>query len=209
MKRAFLFDADGVLLDTWNFVFGGVEYNVMLHKRSYPSDEAIKKAQGRLIHEFYKVLLPGIDSQVLVENHMKFQEENLHLIKLFPKTKTTLKKLKSLGFLLGVISNRLHESLVYCLETTGILNYFDVLLAPEDVVNPKPHPDHILTALKQLGVKPKDAYVVGDTNEDILAGKNAKVKTVGVTYGFMGQEIKRCQPDYLINDIAELPRILR
>ncbi len=75
--------------------------------------------------------------------------------------------------------------------------------------NPKPHKDHPLKALEILEVDRKDAILVGDTDKDILAGKNAGIKTVGVTYGWIGEEIKKSQPDFVIDDIEELLDILR
>ncbi|MBI2086378.1 HAD hydrolase-like protein [Candidatus Daviesbacteria bacterium] len=66
----------------------------------------------------------------------------------------------------------------------------------------------MLTALGKLGVEPINAYMVGDTGDDILAGKNAGVKTVGVTYGFLGKDIAQYNPDFIIDDIEELFKIL-
>ncbi len=50
--------------------------------------------------------------------------------------------------------------------------------------------------------------MVGDTDVDILTGKNAKTKTVGVTYGFHGKRIVESNPDYVIDDIAEIIPII-
>ena len=44
--------------------------------------------------------------------------------------------------------------------------------------------------------------------EDILAGKNAGVKTVGATYGFLGKDIKKLKPDFVIDDLGELIDII-
>ncbi len=51
--------------------------------------------------------------------------------------------------------------------------------------------------------------MIGDASVDIEMGKNAKVKTVGVTYGFGGQGIKNSSPDFVIDDIENLLDILR
>ena len=87
--------------------------------------------------------------------------------------------------------------------------YFDVIVAADDVVNPKPHKDHLLVALEYLKIQPEEAFMVGDTENDILAGKNAGVKTVGVTYGWMGKDIAKHKPNYVIDDMDQLTEILK
>ena len=50
--------------------------------------------------------------------------------------------------------------------------------------------------------------MVGDSEVDVYAGKNAGTKTVGVTYGFHGEHIAKTHPDYVIDDIEELLKIV-
>jgi len=50
--------------------------------------------------------------------------------------------------------------------------------------------------------------MIGDTEADILAGKKAKVMTIGVSYGFHGSHIAGSKPDYIIDDIADIIPIL-
>lgn len=183
--------------------------SLSLHGYPQPSEKEIEKAFGKSLIEFYRVLTPGADPVKLANTHHEFQKENFHLIKPFPKTKKILKSLKDSGFLLAAVSNRMRESLLHSLKLAGIFDYFDVIVSADDVDNPKPHQDHLLTALKKLEVEPVNAYMAGDTENDILAGKNAKVKTIGVTYGFLGKEIKKHKPDYLIDNIEELLTITK
>ena len=46
--------------------------------------------------------------------------------------------------------------------------------------------------------------MVGDTDADILAGRAAGVRTVGVTYGFHGKEVAAHAPDAVIDALADL-----
>lgn len=180
-----------------------------MHKYSYPSEQQIYKAMGRPLIEFYEVLLPGSDAMKLAKTHRQFQADNPTLIKLFPKIKKTLELLKTAGFPLAAVSNRTRDSLLHSLKLTEIFDYFDIIIAADDVVNTKPHQEPLLAALKFLQMKPNSAYMIGDTENDILAGKNAKVKTIGVTYGWLGKDITIHNPDYVINDIEEVFRIFR
>lgn len=208
MKKAVLFDIDGTLLDAWDFVFEAVKYSLKLHGYPYPSNKKIQQAVGKPLLEFYQVLMPGADSLMLMQAHHQFQEENPHLIKTFPKAGQTLKNLKDRGFALATVSNRAKNSLLRSLKITKIFDHFDLILSAEDVLNPKPHKEHLLVALDYFKVNPASAYMVGDTEDDIVAGKNAGVKTVGTTYGFLGKKIKDHNPDFVIDDLEELIPLL-
>lgn len=209
MKKAILFDIDGTLLDAHDFIFDAVKYSLNTHGFAYPEDKVSKKAMGKPLLEFYEVLLPGVDPKELAKTHHEFQQKNFHLIKPFPNTKRILADLKNTGFLIAAVSNRSRESLVSSLKFTGIFKFFDVVFSLDDVVHPKPHKEHLQVALKSLQVKPGVALMVGDTENDILAGKAARVKTVGVRYGWLGKDIAKHKPDYLIDDIEELLNILK
>ncbi len=209
MKKAVLFDVDGTLLDTYKFVFHAVSYSVMAHGYPYPTKEKIGEAMGKPILEFYETLVPEADPSLLANTHRAFQQKNFDLAQPFQKAEKTLQCLKEWGFLTGAVSNRHKESLLHTLKRAKLFDYFDVIVSVEDVASPKPHKQHLLAALNQLGVKPVDAYMVGDAGQDILGGKNAKVKTVGATYGFLGEDIAKYNPDYLIDDIEDLLKILK
>lgn len=209
MKKAVLLDIDGTLLDSHDFVFSAVRHTLTTHGYSYPTKTQLKKVQGKALMDFYQMLLPEVDIAKLAQTHVEFQKNNFHLVKPFPKIIKTLISLKEQGFTLAAVSNRMRESLLKSLKHVGILDYFDIVVGADDVNNPKPHKDHVLAALQKLGVEPENAYMVGDTDHDILAGKSAGVKTIGVTYGWLGQDIKKYKPDYVIDDIEQLLKILK
>jgi len=196
-------------LDAHEFVLGALRYTFSQINYPIPSDADIKKTMGRTLAEFYRIHSPGIDPSSLAKSHKEFQEKNFHLLKLFPKAEETLIKVKEEGFSIAAVSNRSRDSLLHSLKLVQIFDYFDAVVSVDDVVNPKPHKEHVLTALKHLKVKPDFAYMVGDTQHDVAVGKSAKVKTVGVTYGFLGKDIAAHNPDFLINDISQLLKILK
>lgn len=82
------------------------------------------------------------------------------------------------------------------------------IVTGDDVTHFKPHPEGLYKALETLKANPEDAIMVGDSNADVLAGKNAKTKTVGVTYAFSSTNvIKQADPDY-IYDIRDLLSVI-
>jgi phosphoglycolate phosphatase len=65
--------------------------------------------------------------------------------------------------------------------------------------------EKILYAIKKYQVAPQDIYYIGDTTGDIKEGKEAGVKTVGVTWGWHSKEkMASAKPDYLFDTPQEL-----
>jgi len=50
---------------------------------------------------------------------------------------------------------------------------------------PKPHLEPMLLACKQAEVKPQECVYIGDASHDIIAGKNAQMKTLAALYGYL------------------------
>ena len=205
--KAVLFDMDGTILDTSDFVFSAVEYTLTQHNLTI-TEEKLSQAKGMPLLDFYKYIFPDQDFELLRKTHHDYQQTRFDLGKLFPGVKKVLKKLKSEGVLIAAVSNRSTESVTKSFKLVKAYDFFDAIVTYEDVKNPKPHKDIPLKALELLGVDKKSAIMVGDTDADIQAGKNAGIKTVGVTYGWMGEDIKKSKPDFVIDNIEELLKIV-
>jgi pyrophosphatase PpaX len=81
----------------------------------------------------------------------------------------------------------------------------DVVVAAEDVTNPKPHPEPVLRALKILGAEPADAIYVGDSVHDMESGRQAGVRTAAALWGPFGRaQLERTEPTHWLEQPAEL-----
>lgn len=80
---------------------------------------------------------------------------------------------------LAVVTGRPRKDCVKFLQTHGIEQLFPVQICMEDCP-PKPSPEPIQLALKALGVSAEDAAMVGDTVDDIIAGRKAGTIAYGV-----------------------------
>ena len=75
---------------------------------------------------------------------------------------------------------------------------------------PKPNKAMAMHALKTLKVKNTDTFMIGDTVYDIKMGNNAKINTIGVTWGYnTKEELRLADADQIINDPSELVKILK
>jgi phosphoglycolate phosphatase-like HAD superfamily hydrolase len=80
------------------------------------------------------------------------------------------------------------------------------------VAHPKPAGDSLLLALERLGEPIDSAVMVGDTVNDMRAGKDAGTRIAAVTWG-AGKvpDLLGCAPDLVLNhpdDLSRLPEMV-
>ncbi len=106
------------------------------------------------------------------------------LVKTYPHVKEVLTRLKEKGYKLGIITNKIHSSTLYCLDILDLNNLFDCLICYDDVINPKPNKEPILKAMEQLNASSlQEVLYIGDNKSDYLTAKNADVDCALVNWG--------------------------
>lgn len=115
-----------------------------------------------------------------------------------------LKRLKSEGKLLAVITMKARVPTVKILEAHG-MDMLDDVIAFDDVEKRKPDPDSFFKLLKKHGVKPSEALMIGDTTTDMKYAKNAGVDVVAAKFGYgVTSELLDLSPEYEIDSLTEL-----
>jgi len=205
--QAVLFDVDGTLLDTTEFIYGGFDFTLAAHGWPPTQRERYARVMGKPLERCYAELAPGCDAALLCETHRTWQSDNLHLSVPYPGAIDVLAQLRAAGLRLAAITSRSRRTSVHTLEQAVLAGLLNLILSYEDVSAIKPDPAPLLLALERLEVPPAAALMVGDTDADILAGRAAGVATVGVTYGFHGTAIIAHAPDATIDTIGDLPTL--
>jgi pyrophosphatase PpaX len=202
--QAALFDIDGTLLDSTEFVLAAVEHALRAHGRTPPPRSELAAVMGPPLEDCYRRLAPDLDLASLAVAHRTFQRDKLHLAVPFPRAAEVLGKLRDAGVKLAAVTTRSRVSSVATLECHGLAAFLPVVISAEDTTFTKPHPAPLLAALERLGVAPAHAVMIGDTAVDIEAGRNAGTATIGALYGFHGAEIAANRPDFLVRELAEV-----
>lgn len=208
--KAAVFDVDWTLLNSEQFIFQAYNYTLKEFGLQSITLEQLLPQMGKPIEDCYAVFAPHFDSKLLIPVHRIFQSEHLDLATPYLHARESLKQLKGNKVKIAAATTRSEQNVHKTLELTGLLSFIDTVVSREDIKpeNFKPHPYPILLALKRLRVTTEYAITIGDTDEDIKSGKQAGTKTVGVTYGSLGKKIKNSEPDFVINDIAEIIPII-
>ena len=104
---------------------------------------------------------------------------------------------------LTVLSNKpVNPSRAIC-SALGLGQFFKVVYGGNSFETKKPDPLGVQTLLKECDAKPEEALIVGDSDIDMLTGKNAGIWSCGVTYGLSPETLQRTPGDVMVDSPAE------
>jgi len=89
-----------------------------------------------------------------------------------------------------------------------LADYFAFVYGGNSFEQKKPDPVGVIKLMSDTGTSPRETVMVGDSDTDVLTGRNAGVWTCGVTYGLGSHTLERAAPDVLVGDLRELPPLL-
>ena len=204
-----LFDLDGTLLNTRNLINRSFVHTFEHFRPDHIlTDEELDSFFGPSLRQtFSRYSSDPAEIEEMVKYYREFNISNHdEMVTVFPNAKEVLKKLHRKGYKLGVVSSKKTDLVEHGLFIFNLLEYMSVVIGEEDVKNPKPDPEGINDAMKQL--KSSKAMYVGDGLGDIAAGKNASIDTVGVLYSDRADAIIAAEPTYTINNLNDLLIIL-
>lgn len=116
-----------------------------------------------------------------------------------------LRQLKDAGFELALVTNKPSRFVPKILQSFGWHDLFCEVLGGDSLPVKKPDPAPLLHVCEQLSLPPEQAVMIGDSKNDILAGQNAQMDTLGLSYGYnYGQDIRDYQPTAAFDSFAEL-----
>ena len=125
----------------------------------------------------------------------------------YPGVPEVLEELR--GRKMAVLTNKPTGMSQEILTGLGLASYFGVIYGGDSFPQRKPEPVGLWKLMEDLQAPAAKTMMVGDSDTDVLTGRNAKVWTCAVTYGFGAASLKDTPPDLLLEDLRELPPLLR
>ena len=188
MEKAVIFDLDGTLLDTLDDITDCI--NAMLKSFGYPATDR-ERVRAIIGSGAKKLIADALPEKVSDEEFVKRLEEynRIYNASGSPKTKPfdgikeVVGELKKRGYKLAVLSNKPQPSTDKVNEKYLKDFGFDGVFGQSEKIKCKPDPAGALYVLNRLGVKPENAYLVGDGETDVLAAINAGITSVSALWG--------------------------
>jgi pyrophosphatase PpaX len=121
-----------------------------------------------------------------------------------PGVPDAIKQLNAAGKALAIVTSRKIVSLSCFLRETGIYDYFNVIVTPDETEHHKPHPEPALKALELLGEAPDKTLFTGDAPFDIECGHSANIDTALVSWSHNKAETMEIKPTYIVDSLLDL-----
>lgn len=206
MKKGFIFDLDGVIVDTakYHYLAWQKLANQLGFEFSEEQNELFKGvSRKRCLEILIKIgNITATKDQFdtwMIEKNIDYLEyiKNMDASEILPDVSKVLEFLKgrSIPIALGSASKNARP----ILEKVNLLHYFDIIVDGNSVTKAKPDPEVFLLAAKQLGVKATDCIVFEDAVAGIEAANAAKMVSIGI-----GNEKTLREAQFNFTDFTEM-----
>jgi len=211
-NRTILFDLDGTLIDSTDAILESFYYTFEKQKFNFAGDdEEIKSHIGYPLDIMFANL--GVEQtkvKVFVdsykENYRKISEEKTFLLDF---VQTALQEATQFARL-AVVTTKTTEYSIPLLKNLGIYEYFETIIGRQEVKNPKPDPEPIYAALKNMNIHPsKDVFMIGDTKLDLIAANRADISSCGVLCGYGHRKELSLYTDNVTTNALEAVKLIK
>lgn len=206
-----IFDVDGTLVDSQADILEAMRTAFAAIDRPAPSRAAVLEIVGLSLPQAMGQLVPdatGAEHARLVETYKDRYAElrrtgGPQSSPLYPGMSGLVQALHaSETVLLGIATGKSRRGLDALLGSLDLHRYFVTTQVADDHPS-KPHPSMIEAALAEAGVECADAVMVGDTTFDIDMAHAARVRAIGVEWGYHGAA-RLTGADRLVSDALAL-----
>jgi phosphoglycolate phosphatase len=93
-------------------------------------------------------------------------------------------------------------------EGLGMADYFLHIYGGNSFKTKKPDPEGLLKLMSEVGARPEETVMIGDSQIDVETARNAGVWSIGCTFGYGPQDLMTSPPDILVDSPADWPEAL-
>jgi len=211
VRSVLIFDLDGTLVDSKKDLTASV--NHIRHQFDLPilTEQKIARFIGdgalMLIRRALGPKATEVNVQAGLQMFLSFYRAHmLDYTTLYPGVRETLDRLTDCK--LAVLTNKPVHFSCAMLAGLGIYKHFAAVYGGNSFDHKKPDPVGVFQILTDTKGSRERTWMIGDSSVDVLTGRNASIKTCGVTYGYATETFKDVPPDFLIDHFSELEALV-
>lgn len=206
-----LFDLDGTLVDTAPDLVATLNTILLRNNREpLPLESVVKLvgdgARALLDRGFRETGAPADNLDALVTEFIDIYIESATLhSRSFPDVLEVLDGFATAGHRMAVCTNKPQRPSEIILHELDLMRFFDVVVGGDRLPTRKPDAGHLLGALELMNVSGRSSIMVGDSLNDVVSARKAKMPVIVVSYGYSTTPPAELGGDVLINKFADLP----
>jgi phosphoglycolate phosphatase len=184
--RLVVFDWDGTLMDSEYAIVQSMQRGIADLGLAPRTDDQVRNIIGLGLREAVSALYPAGEADLperLAEAYrthwFQFSQDQHDL---FPGVLDLLEWLNAHGYFIAIATGKSRRGLNRVLADTGLEPLIHASRCADETRS-KPHPQMLEEILDLLGLSPKQAVMVGDTEYDMELARNAGVLPIAVCYG--------------------------
>jgi HAD superfamily hydrolase (TIGR01509 family) len=181
--KAVFWDNDGVLVDTEKLYFQASrevlsEIGIDLTTERF-IQISLKQGRSTFVLASEQGVKPEIIDRLHAERNRRYSELLQNGVRVLDGVGDALRKLQG-KVSMGIVTSSLRAHFDIIHADTGLLPFFDFVLAREDYQKSKPHPEPFLTAAAQSGLRPEECIIVEDSARGLAAANAAGIRCIVV-----------------------------
>ena len=179
--KLIIFDLDGVLVEAKNIHYEALNDALTEINPGYRIDwnSHLNKYDGLKTYQKLDLLTEQKGLPREVHNKVWKLKQQLTLKKLTellpnPQLQDLMNELVKNGYKIAVCSNSIRKTVLTVLSKLGIIEYMDLIISNEDVLNSKPHPEMYWKAISKMSCLPEETLIIEDSPYGLLAAARSK-----------------------------------
>ncbi|HLP16947.1 MAG TPA: HAD-IA family hydrolase [Bacteroidota bacterium] len=211
--KNFVFDVDGTLIDSVRDITNAQIWALRQLGVEEYTQEDLYKYFGKPLFETFGLILPeelhDRIPEAVVMYREYYKQRWFETTTLFAGVTETLGALRSMDAGLATATTKSTETTISILTHYDVARFFHQIQGMEDDMPHKPDPFILNKVLTERSWRAEETLMVGDTDKDIMLGRNAGVDTCGVTYGCLSRaELASFGADHIVDNFSELLPLL-
>lgn len=206
-----VFDLDGTLVSSHQTIYEATVH--ALEKLNIENKLVEDKFYKRIglhfedIFDEFEMNVPDFEQFIEIYKSIYFNYIDSSF--LYDGVEECIHKLKSLDVKISLLTTKSQEQAELILNHFKIYDKFDYVMGRRHGIPHKPSPEPLQFICNELNIDKKNTLIVGDSELDILCGKNANTYTCAVTYGYREkEELQKVNPDFLVDKISQVTSIV-
>lgn len=206
-----LFDLDGTLLDSIRLIIDSYHHTLAVHGLPPRSDAHWLAGIGTPLRVQFRDFADDPELlERMIETYRDYNVSNHdRRVRAYPGAVEAVRAVRAAGLRTGLVTSKMRSGADRGLRFLQLDGAMDVVVAADDVVNPKPHPEPLLKAAAALGIDVRGTLFVGDSVHDMECGRAAGALTAAALWGPIARkELEPAAPDYWLERPEQLVAVV-